>query len=148
MKKNTALIFLIFCALVASTNTQNNADAIIGVWQTGSGKAHVQIKKSGTTYYGHVVWLKNPTHENGKPKLDQNNPDINKRNNPILGLRIVLGFEYKGENLWENGVIYDPENGRTYSCKAELTSANTLTVRGYVGISLVGRTDNWTRISN
>lgn len=93
MKKNTALIFLIFCALVASTNTQNNADAIIGVWQTGSGKAHVQIKKSGTTSYGHVVWLKNPTHENCKPKLDQNNPDINKRNSPILGLRIVLGFE-------------------------------------------------------
>jgi uncharacterized protein (DUF2147 family) len=99
-------------------------------------------------YYGHIVWLKKPTHDNGKPKLDQNNPDINKRNNPILGLRIVLGFEYKGQNLWENGVIYDPENGRTYSCKAELIDTNTLAVRGYVGISLVGRTDNWTRVLN
>lgn len=148
MKRVFALFLFGLSCLFASTKNQNNPDAIIGVWQTGTGKAHIQIKKSGTMYYGQIIWLKNPNDENGRPKLDKNNPDPNKRNTPIIGLRMVLGFEYKGENLWENGVIYDPENGRTYSCKAELTNINTLAVRGYIGLSLVGRTDNWTRLSN
>jgi uncharacterized protein (DUF2147 family) len=56
------------------------------------------------------------------------------------------GFEFKSENNWEKGTIYDPENGKTYSCKIYLENKNTMKIRGYIGISLIGRTDTWTRI--
>jgi uncharacterized protein (DUF2147 family) len=49
-------------------------------------------------------------------------------------------------NSYEDGTIYDPENGKTYSCTIEMVNANTLNVRGYIGISLIGRTDVWKRV--
>ncbi|MEZ4903344.1 MAG: DUF2147 domain-containing protein [Spirosomataceae bacterium] len=83
-----------------------------------------------------------------KPKLDKNNPDTQKKTLPILGLVNLKDFKYDGDNLWENGKIYDPENGKEYSCKMRLINQNQLDVRGYIGISLMGRTDSWTRVKN
>jgi uncharacterized protein (DUF2147 family) len=57
----------------------------------------------------------------------------------------LSGFKFAGDNLWEDGTIYDPENGKTYRCKITLESPNRLNVRGFVGISLFGRTTVWTR---
>jgi uncharacterized protein (DUF2147 family) len=62
----------------------------------------------------------------------------------IPGPPLLWGFKYKGANKWEGGKIYDPNNGKTYSCKMTL-EGNTLKVRGFVGISLLGRTTIWTR---
>ncbi len=67
------------------------------------------------------------------------------RNRPILGLINIWGFTYKGKNLWEEGNIYDPKNGNTYSSTIKMPNANTLEVRGFIGVSLIGRTDTWTR---
>ena len=50
-----------------------------------------------------------------------------------------------GGNTWAKGTIYDPEDGKTYKCKMTLTDPKTLGVRGYIGISLIGRTTVWTR---
>lgn len=147
--KRTSLFLILSILMIpfANTSTQVNTDDILGIWQTGSGKARVQIKKAGTKYYGQIVWLKTPLNNEGKPKLDVNNPDITKRQHPLIGLHMLLGFEYIGGNKWENGTIYDPENGKTYSCKAELINENSLNIRGYIGFSLIGRTDTWTRVS-
>ncbi len=147
MKQFAFLVLMLFGAIQTGyTSKQSKADDILGVWQTGSGKAHVQIKKIGNAYYGQIVWLKVPLNEQGKPKVDSNNPDASKRNHPIIGLNMLLGFTYVGNNKWENGTIYDPENGKTYSCKAELISENKLNIRGYIGFSMIGRTDTWTRV--
>jgi uncharacterized protein (DUF2147 family) len=61
-----------------------------------------------------------------------------------MGLDILSGFKYGGGNIWQDGKIYDPKNGKTYSCKMTL-EGNELKVRGYVGFSLLGRTTVWTR---
>jgi uncharacterized protein (DUF2147 family) len=113
-------------------------------------KARIEIKEVKGKYEGRIVWLKEPTYpegdkDAGKPKQDRNNPDSAKRNKPILGLRILKGFVASGANTWTRGTIYDPENGKTYKCKITLVNPNTLNVRGYIGISLVGRTNVWTR---
>ncbi|MBU3715157.1 MAG: DUF2147 domain-containing protein, partial [Ferruginibacter sp.] len=79
------------------------------------------------------------------PKLDKNHPDEKVRNRPIIGLTNTWGFVYKGDNVWDDGLIYDPKNGNTYDCTITLKNQNTLEVRGYIGISLIGRTDVWTR---
>jgi uncharacterized protein (DUF2147 family) len=106
----------------------------------------VRIYKNGDKYQGKVVWLKEPIDtETGKPKLDKNHPDESVRTRPVLGLVNIWGFVYKGDKLWEEGNIYDPKNGNTYSCTIKLESANTLEVRGFIGVSLIGRTDTWTR---
>lgn len=123
-----------------------NPDAVVGVWKTGEGTAMVRIYKNGDKYQGKIVWLKEPNDpETGKPKVDKNHPDESVRTRPILGLINVWGFVHKGENVWDEGNIYDPKNGNTYSCTIKMENLNTLEVRGYIGVSLIGRTDVWTK---
>lgn len=123
----------------------NNEDEILGVWLNGSGKGHIQIYKQGKEFFGKIVWLKEPNDENGKPKLDSKNPDKAKQQLPILGALILRNFKYE-DGEWSGGKIYDPENGKEYKCYMKLKDKNTLHVRGYIGISLIGRTDVWKRI--
>jgi len=145
MKKLTLLIFA-FVSIIFSAKAQKNADDIVGVWLTGSGKAHVKIDKVGNYYFGRIVWLKDPLNDLGKPKLDKNNEDISKRSKSVLGMQLIGGFEWKNDNLWDNGDIYDPENGKTYKCKLDLENLSTMNVRGFIGISLFGRTDIWKKV--
>jgi uncharacterized protein (DUF2147 family) len=63
-----------------------------------------------------------------------------------LGLNLVGSFTYAGENLWEGGFIYDPREGKTYKCKMTLETPDNLKVRGFIGIALIGKTNNWTRV--
>ncbi len=67
------------------------------------------------------------------------------RNRPLIGLEILSGFEYAGDGRWTGGTIYDPDNGKTYRCKLRFVDRDTLEVRGYIGISLIGRTEVWKR---
>ena len=60
-------------------------------------------------------------------------------------LNLFSGFEYAGDGRWKGGTIYDPNSGKTYRCVVTLVDANTLEVRGYVGVPLLGRTETWTR---
>ena len=142
------LVFLFVGVLISSFScfASDNPDAIVGVWKTGEGTAMVKIYKNGNKYQGRVVWLKEPIDpETGKPKLDKNNEDASVKSKPVLGLINIWGFEYKSESLWEGGNIYDPKNGNTYSSTMRLINGNTLEVRGFIGVSLIGRTDTWTR---
>ncbi len=125
---------------------QSNPDDLLGLWTAGSGKVHVKIEKVGNKYYGKIVWLKIPIDPiTQKPKTDKNNPNESLRNTPLKGCRILKDFESKGEGVWKNGTIYDPENGKTYSCYIKMRDINTLDIRGYIGISAIGRTDVWKR---
>jgi uncharacterized protein (DUF2147 family) len=148
--KKTVFLALVSCIVICSSNSfmpfQDNPDAIVGVWKTGEGNAIVRIYKNNDKYQGKVVWLKEPLDpETGKPKLDKNHPEESARTRPILGLVNVWGFVYKDKNVWEEGNIYDPKNGNTYSCSIKMSNNNTLEVRGFIGVSLIGRTDIWTR---
>lgn len=133
-----ALFSSLFNAIVAQTP---GADAVVGTWLTASGKAIVEIYKEGTKYNGKIIWLKTPNTEDGKPKVDKNNPDKAKQTAPLLGLNMLKGFVFKKDE-WGDGTIYDPENGKTYSCFIKYRDGK-LDLRGYIGISLVGRTQTW-----
>jgi uncharacterized protein (DUF2147 family) len=132
--------------MAVAKSSDNQADAILGVWLSGTGKAKIKIfKDAENKFHGKIVWLRDPLNEEGKPKMDKNNPDDAKKKTPLLGLQNLRNFVYEGENKWIDGQIYDPENGSDYSCKMELIDNNTLEVRGFIGISLFGRTDVWKR---
>jgi uncharacterized protein (DUF2147 family) len=148
MKKLTlGLLFLLGTVMIASfTFTRSSEEQIIGEWLTGNQKAKIKIFKKNDRYYGAISWLREPLKE-GKPKTDTHNPDAAKRSQPIMGLLLLTGFKYDDDNEWDDGHIYDPEEGKTYSCNITLKdNGKTLHVRGYVGISWIGRTDVWTRV--
>ena len=145
MKERIASLILIASLISFVAQSQNKADDIIGIWLTGGKEpAKIQVYKSGEKFYGKIIWLKNPT-ENGKQRLDNNNPDKEKRNIPIAGLVMLKNFKFDGDDEWKGGDIYDPESGKTYSAYLYLKDMNTLKVRGYIGVSLFGRTETWTR---
>src|SRR5690348_8889375 len=86
---------------------------IEGLWLNEEKDAKIQIYKgSDGLFYGKIIWLKEPT-ENGAAKLDKNNPKAGNRKQPILGLVILKKFERDG-NSYEDGTVYDPQNGKTY----------------------------------
>jgi len=77
--------------------------------------------------------------------VDDENPDEDKQNRPLKGLVFMKDFVFEKEGLWEDGEIYDPKSGKTYDCYLKLESPDKLKVRGYIGISIIGRTSYWTR---
>lgn len=142
-------LLLCFAILLNATFvfSQIDADRLLGVWEPSNGKARVKIEKIGEKYYGKIVWLKEPNDPNtGQPKVDKNNPDNSLRTVPLKGYRLLKDFKYEGNNQWENGTIYDPENGSTYKCIIKMPDANTLDIRGYIGVEALGRTDVWKRL--
>ena len=142
MKNLTLLMVFVFISL--NTFAQN-ADAVVGKWMNKDKEAHIQISKKGNKYFGKLVWLKNPTDDAGKAKKDVNNPKSELQGRALLGLEILKNFIYD-DGVWQNGTIYDPKSGKTYSCKMTI-NGNKLNVRGFIGVSLLGRTDTWTRVN-
>ncbi|MDP6345916.1 MAG: DUF2147 domain-containing protein [Alphaproteobacteria bacterium] len=123
------------------------ADAV-GVWATEGGKSHVQIMPCEDKLCGTIIWLKEPLNDEGEPKHDANNPEEEMQARPILGLPLLTGFVPNGEaGVWDDGEIYNPEDGETYSCTLTLVDDDTLKVRGYVGLPLFGKTQIWTRVN-
>lgn len=143
------------CSLMLFTtaNAQSKADKIVGYYltfddETGAEKSQVQIvKNSNGKYYGKIVWLKEPL-KNGKPKVDDKNPDPKLQNRPIIGLDLLKGFSYDaGSNEWNDGTIYNPTSGKTYNCYINFESANKIKIRGYIGAAWMGlgKTAYWTK---
>lgn len=136
------LIFAGFSLL--ATYLPAEADVILGIWYNGEKDAKIEIYHCDDKYCGKIVWLKEPI-EDGHPKKDKHNPDISLAQRGLMGLNILSGFRYDGDNTWEDGDIYNPRDGKTYSCYLKLLDDGTLKVRGFIGISLIGKTQYWTR---
>ncbi len=144
MKTMKILSILIACVMTLKASAQVKADDIVGLWLIDGDKpAKISIFKNGDKYNGKIAWLKFP-EPNGKPLVDAKNPDASKQSQPILGLEILKGFHFDKDE-WVDGQVYDPLSGKTYSCILSLKDPNTLKVRGYIGMSLFGRTQIWTR---
>ena len=151
---------LVVCFMACLPAAAQDGDEILGLWATdpegGGGEAHVIVTKENGTYTGKIVWLAVPVYPPddplgtpGEKKTDLNNPDPERQNDPVIGLVIVKGFVYKGKGQWHKGTIYDPDNGKTYKCKIKFgDNKKILKVRGYIGISMLGRTTYWTRVED
>lgn len=114
--------------------------AVLGNWLTEPKDGIIQITRTvAGLYEGRIVGGNQPG------KLDSHNPDAAKRALPLRGQVIVHDLKYDGDRKWADGTIYDPQSGKTYRCKLELRDDGTLKVRGFIGISLLGKTQLWTR---
>ena len=108
--------------------------------ETGRKKSEVLLYKNNGKLYGKII---NLLLEEDKGKICINCKGENK-NLPIEGMVIVEGLKLNGKT-WEEGTILDPKSGKTYSCYITFDDDNTLKVRGYIGFSLLGRTQKWIR---
>ena len=151
MVKGSLLIGLVLLGGVGSTAIADDADAILGLWATArneAGQAHILISRKNGIYQGEIVWLEQPYGDRKggrRPKVDRKNPDPSLRDRPLLGLRVAKGFRYTGGRVWTNGMIYDPDTGRTYRSRMHLTKLGALKVRGYIGFPLLGNTTKLAR---
>ncbi len=139
----TALIFVLMQVNLSCALDHPSA---VGVWRNED--ATFEIFENQGRLSGKIISLKEPQTPEGKEKLDIHNPDPSKRERPIVGLVFMSGFSRKSDARWEDGTIYDPKSGNTYSGSMELEGPETIKVRGFIGISLMGRTDVWTRVRN
>ena len=139
------VIAILFSIPVVSAQSTNKADDIIGIWLSEEKNGKIEIYKSGYKYYGKLIWGKTMFEADGRTsKKDVKNLDINLRTRKLKDLIMLTDFVFE-DNVWSGGKIYDPQAGKLYSCTMKL-KANTLNIRGYVGISLFGRSSQWTRI--
>lgn len=137
---------ILFFGLLFSITTFGQSNAILGDWYTSDKEAVVTIFLDGKTFSGKTTWMKEPNESNGKPKLDKENPEQKLRSRKRLGLKIMQDFVYKGNNVWQDGKIYKPSNGKTYGGTAKLVDKNTLELEGYlISIPFIGKTSTWTR---
>lgn len=142
MNTKLSLIALLTALLLQLTgamaqNGSQEADNIVGLYWSPKKDAKIEIYKKGTAYYGKSVWV-------ATPKKDVENPDKTLRHRAVLGIELLTNFRYS-EGEYTGGTIYDPESGTTYQCKMRCNGTQ-LKVRGYIGISLFGRTETFERI--
>ncbi|MFY8003717.1 MAG: DUF2147 domain-containing protein [Chitinophagaceae bacterium] len=132
-------IVFIVTLVVGSFFQATAQQAILGKWLTPEKDGHIEIYEQANKFFGKIIWGKDI-------KLDENNPKPELRKRSLLGVTILNNFEYKN-GQWINGTIYDPNNGKTYQCKMELEKGNkVLRIRGFIGFSLLGRTELFTRV--
>ena len=136
------LLMMVFAGLFAHASEVVSENDIVGEWWSPKKDARIEIYKSADKYFGKLGWV-SPQDEN---KLDEKNPDPKLKTEKILGLVILKDFIFKN-NVWVDGTIYDPNNGKTYSCKMSLEkgSPDILKVRGFIGVSLFGRSETFER---
>lgn len=138
-------IFFVTCLIALSVNAQNSP---IGVWLVGEKDAKIEIYQNGEVLEGKLVWVKTPLNADNTPKLDLKNPDEKLRSRAMVGMVMLKDFKKEDSSAkWSGGTVYDGTSGRTYKGWIKQVDANSLELRGYIGISLFGRSDIWTRDS-
>ncbi len=135
-----------FLLVVAAGMFSVSAQGVTGKWktiddETGEEKSIVEVYEQNGKIYGKIVEILNPARKNAK--CDKcTGADKGK---PMLGLVIIKGLTKDG-NEYTDGKILDPLKGKLYSCTIKLESKDKLDVRGYVGMSFIGRSQTWTRV--
>lgn len=130
--------------LAAATGIASAADPQ-GVWLTEGRDAAVVIAPCGDRLCGRIVWLKDATGDSGRARVDTRNPDPARRSQPICGLVVLDGLKPSGPDRWEEGIVYNPQDGGLYSGDMTLLADTTLRVRAYLGMPFFGQTQVWRR---
>jgi len=148
------LIAAMFVALGSTVSAQ--AQSVMGTWLTASGVAQVRIAScadpSAGALCGFIVGLINPKGPEGQivaPDMatDYRNADPSLRSRKVIGMPLIWGFKKTADpNVFEDGHIYNGENGKTYNANISLQPDGTLRLRGYVGSPMFGETQIWTRV--
>jgi len=123
-------------------------DRICGKWLSAEKNVMVQVYKNGNKYGAKLIWFDDSDDKN-KPmntRVDYKNPDVKLRKRKLIGMEVVDNLEYNpATDSWENGMIYDAKNGRTWSSAANISNEGVLKVTGYWHFKFLGKTMTFNR---
>jgi uncharacterized protein (DUF2147 family) len=134
-----------FCLLSLILQTAGSAATPVGRWKTiddktGRVKSIVRIYEEKGLLFGQVEKLLDPAAEQTCSKCSDERKD-----KPVAGMVVMRGLKQKGAEF-SGGDILDPKNGSVYRCRMRLLDdGQKLSVRGYLGVSLFGRSQVWIR---
>jgi uncharacterized protein (DUF2147 family) len=117
----------------------------LGLWYDDTGDGAIRIEPCGGGLCGKIVWLKDPLHDDGTPLIDRHNPEPSKQKRTICGLQILGELKPMQDGSFDNGWVYDPKEGKSYSLALKLMGKDELQITGYLGVKLLGKTFTWTR---
>ncbi len=143
----TAIAVLLFAASVFAHGQDLSP---VGLWKTmdddtHEAKALVEISEHDGVLSGRIVKLFRKPQEDQNPLCEDCEGE--RHNQPVLGMTILWNMRHDGDE-WDGGEILDPEKGKTYRCKLHVIDGGAeLEVRGFIGISLLGRTQVWEHMS-
>ena len=143
--KKLSILFL-FIMIVTNAQSQSaKGDRILGVWLNEDKDARWKSTSQIASTLAMLIWGKEMYEADGKTsRKDAENKDEKLRSRNLKDLIMLTDFVFN-DGVWEEGEIYDPVSGNTYSCTIKLKE-NKLDIRGYIGISLFGRTTVWERV--
>lgn len=139
------ILYIFFVFLFSGLGSLHAQSSPVGVWktvddETGDAKSHVEIYEENGNLYGKVVKLL----QHGEDTVCESCPG-DKQGQPLVDM-IIMWDVAAYKDYWSYGEIMDPENGKIYKCSVWLQDVNTLKVRGYIGLSFLGRNQFWYRI--
>jgi uncharacterized protein (DUF2147 family) len=144
MKASLPLVAL--AALLAATSVSAESPTPVGVWLHPNGRIQVEIAPCGDRLCGKLVWFKWPNDAQGLPLVDVKNSDPALRTRPLLGLTVLYGLRRTDERSWEDGKIYNPDDGVDYRAEMSIQDDGALRIRAYVLLPTLGETQIWTRV--
>jgi uncharacterized protein (DUF2147 family) len=143
---------LVVCLLAAAqvVNAEpTDGAAFSGEWVMADGSAVVAITQNQHEWQIRILAVRDAAYtsaddglQSGEPRVDLHNPDQSLRSRGLEQLLIGEGFTLDGDSL-TGGRIYDPGTGNNYKSALTLMPDGLLQVRGFIGISLLGRTMYW-----
>jgi uncharacterized protein (DUF2147 family) len=135
---------LCFLLLGSLAMADGGGAKILGTYWLPEKDGQLEIYQQGDKYFGRVVSY------DVAGQLDEKNPNPHLRSRPIVGVDLLSNFRHNEESArWLGGTIYDAKSGKTYKCRLwfENNDSNALWARGYIGISILGRTELFERVS-
>lgn len=128
--------------VLSATATAAGADPV-GLWWTEDDLSQVEVYRCDDSFCARIVKVAEPLDEQGRLRIDRENPDPSLRERPIEGIEILkIPAEADKRGVWRNGRIYDPQSGKTYKCMLWEENGR-LKLKGYIGIPLLGRKTTW-----
>jgi uncharacterized protein (DUF2147 family) len=143
LRLKATLTSMLTAALVAVALPAAAMADVVGVWWTPKRDGKIEIIRDASGALTGRIIAGRPEDAN---KRDDQNPDDSLRRRRILGLIMLQGFKLGTDGKWTGGSLYDPESGSTYSSTIWLGGQDLLMLRGFVGISLLGRTETLVRV--
>ena len=121
-------------------------ERLVGMWEAEDRDLQIEIFEDGGAFSGRMTYFKCTSDEIMRTSKDIENPNKALRSRNLLGLTLVTKLNYQGENVWDDGKIYDPNSGNTFEARIHLIDENTAIVRGYWKYRWLGRSMKFKRI--
>jgi uncharacterized protein (DUF2147 family) len=147
MKKTAIGLLLAGAAGLAQAQAQTQAASPVGLWktiddETGKEKSYVRITEANGVVSGKIEKLLDP----GKADAKCDKCTDERKDQPVVGMTIIRNVKADGEQ-WDGGEILDPNNGKVYKVRLKPEDGGKkLSVRGYIGMPMLGRTQTWVRV--